>query len=125
MENEYSVSSLWESNKILLKGLIIGILIIVMLIPNAFISALVDEREQRQQEVIKEVSSKWANEQTIVGPMLLVPYKETLPDKDGKSITLRKQAFFLPDQIIVNGNIIPEMRHILVWICLFGDMFIC
>src|SRR5688572_24933824 len=49
-----------QPNKILIKGLITGGLILIMMIPTLFITNLVTEREARQKEVVKEVSSKWA-----------------------------------------------------------------
>ncbi len=49
-----------NGNKALTKGLLTGGLILLMLIPTFFISNLVDEREQRQHAVVKDVSSKWA-----------------------------------------------------------------
>lgn len=98
-----------DANKILFKGIITGVLILAMLIPTVFVSNLVTEREQRQQEVVKEVSSKWASAQTISAPYLYIPYTTTI-NKDGKIEVRTKQLFILPDQLEVSGTITPEVR---------------
>ncbi len=103
--------SFFERNRTLIKGFLIGFLILLMLIPASFIESLVNERKQRQQEVIDEISSKWAAPQTIVGPVLVVPYKEYLKDKDGKVLEQRKRIYLLPDQLYIDGKMLPEVRH--------------
>ncbi len=103
--------SFWEANRVLIKGMLIGILILIMLIPSAVIQNLVKERAERQQEVIAEVSSKWAEPQTIVGPVLMLPYQKSVLLSNGKTDVQRKIAYFLPDQLHVNGKILPQTRH--------------
>jgi inner membrane protein len=100
-----------ENNRSLLKGILIGVLILLMLIPAAFIGELVRERAQRQQQVVHEVSSKWAEPQTITGPILIIPYLEYEPQTDGTTLARRKMAYFLPDELKINGQVFPETRH--------------
>ena len=45
-------------NKTLIKGLITAGLILAMLIPVAYITNLVQEREQRHKQVVQEVSNR-------------------------------------------------------------------
>ncbi len=103
--------SFWESNKLLIKGFVIGILILIMLIPAAIISDLVRERANRQQEVVNEVSRKWAEPQTIVGPVLMLPYKTMEKDSKGVVTETKSIAYFLPDKLNIKGSILPETRH--------------
>ena len=98
-------------NRYTIKGAIVGFLILIMLIPSAFIMNLVDERSDRQQEVAREVSSKWAGAQTITGPLLVIPYTESVKDKDGKVTLFEKFAYFLPEHLTINGKLQPEIRH--------------
>lgn len=98
------------NNKILFKGLITGALILLMLIPTIFISNLVDEREARQKEVVKEVSSKWATAQTLSAPFLVVPYIDTFLNGEGKSVATKTNLLLLANDLLVNGRIIPEQR---------------
>ncbi len=98
------------NNKILIKGLVTGALILLMLIPTIFISNLVEEREARQKEVVKEVSSKWATAQTLSAPFLVVPYTDTFLNSDGKSVATKTNLILLANDLVVNGKIIPEQR---------------
>jgi inner membrane protein len=93
-----------------LKGAITGALILLMMIPTVFINNLVREREQRQEEIVKEVSSKWASAQTLTGPYLFIPYKTYSKDKDGKLIETSKHLWLLPDNLHVSGSISHEVR---------------
>ena len=102
------LDSFWERNRMLFKGLLIGFFILVMLIPVALLSGLVSEREQRQNEVIAEVSSKWATQQTVTGPVVVVPYIQKI-DSSGKMT--RRNAYLLPEQLNIDGKLIPEQRH--------------
>ena len=104
METIQTAPSVWERNRLLIKGLLVGTLILVMLIPASFVSDLIWERQNRQEAVVKEVSSKWANGQTIVGPVLMLPYKQYEKAKDGKVTEAIKTAYFLPDELHVAGN---------------------
>ena len=114
METEQPAYALPESkthsNKTFIKGIITGSLILVMMIPTLFVTSLVTEREQRQAEVVKEVSSKWASEQTIAGPYIFIPYNVYEIDKDKKPVLVTKHLLLLPDNLDVAGTISPEIR---------------
>lgn len=111
MYNEPILATFWERNRTLIKGFLVGFLILIMLIPGVFIANLVKERKLRQQEVVKEVSSKWAGKQTITGPVLIVPYKEPGTDAEGKPVIYKKLAYFLPDVLSISSSMQPEKRH--------------
>jgi len=104
------VPNFWQRNRVTIKGISVGVLILVLLIPTAFIHGLIMERKYRQAEVAAEVSSKWAGSQTISGPFITIPYTEDVKDNAGKIVVVRHLAYFLPDQLNINGNIIPEIR---------------
>ncbi len=99
-----------QSTRILIKGLITGGLILLMLIPTLFISNLIAEREARQKEVVKEVSSKWATAQNMAGPFLVVPYLDSIINKEGKLVASKTNILLLANDINVKGEIIPEQR---------------
>ncbi len=101
----------WQRNSIMIKAMIVGFLILVLLIPTAFIHDLVREREQRQEEVIAEVSSKWANGQKLTGPFLLVPYTLTEKNDKGQPYTVKYNAYFLPEKLNINGQLIAQPRR--------------
>lgn len=93
-----------SSDRTLIKGLITGILILVMLIPTLFVASLVREREDRQKEIVKEVSSKWAPAQKISGPYISVPYVETTTDTNGKQYKVISSLLLLPENLSVSGK---------------------
>ena len=107
---EHEQVSSKNSNKILIKGLITGGLILLMLIPTVFIFNLINERATRQADVVKEVSSKWGNAQTVSGPFLLVHYTSGRISDDGKTIIEKKPLMLLPAHLEVKGDVLPESR---------------
>ena len=113
MENtiQTTTTGFLDRNRNIIKGFLIGFLILLMLIPTAFIHNLVNERQQRQSEVISEISNKWATSQTIVGPALLIPYMEYSKDKEGRVVENKRTAYLMPEQLIVNGKLFPEIRN--------------
>lgn len=103
--------SFWQRNGILLKSMMVGFLMLVLLIPTAFIQELVKERQDRQKQVIEEVSSKWASSQTVTGPFLLIPYIESQKDDKGKIVQVKRLIHYLPEQLNIDGKLLPEIRH--------------
>jgi inner membrane protein len=99
-----------NSNGVLIKGIITGILILVMLVPTFFITNLIDERKVLQEAVVKEVSSKWANAQTISAPFITVPYTEQVVNSEGKVDNVKKHFIIIADKLDTKGNIFPEVR---------------
>ncbi len=98
-------------NKLGLKLLIIGALILVLLIPSAMIMSLIREREMRRDEAIFEVSEKWGHEQTISGPIISIPYKRHLKDEKGNWNIYTYYIHFLPDELTIKSEIEPEIRY--------------
>ncbi len=109
MENP--LLSLWNKNKIFLKSFLIGILILLLLIPTNFIQSLVSERQQRRQEAVAEISSRWSGPQEITPPTIGIPYTETLPFGDNKTREEKKWAYFLPGKLKIQSTIVPEIRY--------------
>ncbi|HEX6181661.1 MAG TPA: inner membrane CreD family protein, partial [Chitinophagaceae bacterium] len=108
---ETTINSFWQRNKIIFKGLLIGILILILLIPTVMLEDLVDERQNRQQQAIAEVSSKWAGHQVISGPVIAVPYWQVVKDYQGTVTRVKHQSYFLPDKLSINANVVPEKRY--------------
>lgn len=92
------------------KGFITGFLILFMMIPAMLVQDLVRERKTRQDEVIAEVSSKWADRQVVSGPYLYVPYSQTVADGNGKITVIEKTMIILPELLKVTGNVEPQFK---------------
>jgi inner membrane protein len=105
----------WIQESIMVKLFSIGFLILILLIPSSWIENMIVERQQRAEQVMTEVADKWSGSQLISGPVLVIPYrKQEVIDlgKDGKEIREHvEKAFFLPEQLHVNGTIKPETLH--------------
>ncbi|WP_246197594.1 cell envelope integrity protein CreD [Chitinophaga agrisoli] len=106
MENYNEHPSFLQRHAYAIKAVIIGILVLVLLIPTAMIMGLINERQRMQDDATNEVSAKWANAQTVTGPILVVPYQRA----NAKGELITQTAFFLPDKLNVNGALTPEIR---------------
>ena len=97
-------------NKHVFKGFFISFLILALLIPTFFIGQLIDERKQRNEEVKHEIANQWSTDQTLSGPMLVIPYWQNEKAADGKVTVAKRNAYFLPEEITVNGHLLPDFR---------------
>lgn len=91
------------------KFIVIGILSLLLLIPVAKIRDLIEERQERSQEATVEVSQKWGLDQTIQGPFISVPLRAVRMN-DGHEISTRDLLHILPEQLFLNGNVVPEEK---------------
>jgi len=98
-------------NSITLKIVSIGILIILLLIPAAMIQNLINERESRRDSVVKEISQKWGDTQTITGPFVTIPFKKFFKDNNGKTRYNINYLHILPETLDITGEIKPEVRY--------------
>ncbi|PKP51966.1 MAG: cell envelope integrity protein CreD [Bacteroidetes bacterium HGW-Bacteroidetes-1] len=93
--------------------ILIGIL---MLIPASMIESLINERELIHTEAIREVSSKWGDEQTVCGPFISIPYYRYVQSGTDKNqelnmIKVKDFIHLLPKQLNIEGEISPERRY--------------
>ncbi|MDP2059455.1 MAG: cell envelope integrity protein CreD [Flavobacteriaceae bacterium] len=112
----------WLSNSITAKMLVVGFLLVVLLIPLVFVQNLIEERAQRQKEVVHEINEKWGNEIVLSGPILKIPYKTFKENRvyssDGKYTTAQEtvieEAYFFPEflEIDADANTKPLHRSI-------------
>lgn len=93
------------------KGITIGILILLLLIPGAMIQDLIRERQERSQETIQKISDKWSRSQTLCAPILIVPYTTTKLDKDQKPFQEEHILYITPKNLKINTTLTPEERH--------------
>ncbi|MBK7650731.1 MAG: inner membrane CreD family protein [Flammeovirgaceae bacterium] len=108
----------WITESIMVKLFSIGFLILILLIPTSWIESLIHERQGRADEVIREVSEKWSGDQTLSGPVLMIPFTkiETIKRWNDSKQTeeLREtthKAYFLPDTYKVKSKVDPEVLH--------------
>lgn len=97
----------------------VTILILLLLIPLGMIRSVLQERQGRRNEAVAKITSSWGREQSIIGPVLIVPYRYSFkswkeqPTAGGKSEkvevveTAVANAYFLPSTLAIDGAIKP------------------
>jgi inner membrane protein len=99
----------------LLRVLLIGFLVLLLQIPIAMIRGQIGDRTATRGEAVEDVTGKWGKEQTLMGPVLAVPYTVRLEEeeKSGKKSvrTSVQSASFLCEDLRIEGKIDSEMRH--------------
>ena len=58
------------------KVVMIGVLILLLQIPIVKIAFVIQERQVRSRQAADEIATKWGREQTILGPIISVPFVE-------------------------------------------------
>ncbi len=94
-------------NSVTLKLISIFILMLLLMIPMSYVRDVIQDREYLRQQTVDEVSSKWANEQYVYGPILSIPVRKTIV-KDEKSVTVDDVLHILPDRLLINGEVAPK-----------------
>lgn len=79
------------------KILTLGALVLLMLIPNLMLNGLIGGRENWRHQAYSSIAQGWPGEQTLVGPVLIVPYTFTeliteKPKDGGVSVTREETA---------------------------------
>ena len=93
-KNILSDSNSRSSLKLGIKLLLILIISILLLIPQAIIMDMVNERSSTEGLANLEVNEKWGNGQTLTGPVLFIP---------GDSAA--NNLYILPETLDIDGNI--------------------
>ena len=112
-----------------LKLILICALVLLMAIPAMFIGAISYERSSAEKQVTQDVSRRYGGQQTIIGPILSVPYEKRLandtiqsghyilyPDKgqaDFKSVTVetKTQSLYKVPVYTASGNLYSTFEN--------------
>lgn len=115
----------WLSESIMVKLASIGFLILILLIPSAWVQSIISDREGRAVGVKDEISEAWSGAQTVNGPVLVLPYiyryeveTEQPREVNGKTVVeLKKEmkerleyGYFLPEVLNIESSVKPEIR---------------
>lgn len=105
----------WIGNSVLFKLATIGFLTLLLLIPSEWIQSLIKERQNRQEEVLKDISDKWSASQLLQGPVMILPYQTTRQLTDATGRVSREDVltnvYILPEKLVINSTVDPEVRH--------------
>lgn len=90
-------------------------LILILLVPINMIDHMIGERRGRQAEVFGEISRTWGHDQSLIGPVLILPYRVSVDvGLDDGTHTVRPVeglAYVLPETLSVTAAIAPEVRY--------------
>lgn len=109
----------WVKTSITARMLMVGFLILILLIPLSFIKNIINERMNRQQEVVQEINKKWGKEVLLYGPIMKVPYKtyhkKSIVNQKTKEIQTEmveeiKYGYFFPKKLAIKSTINPEEK---------------
>ena len=95
------------------RSVLIGLLMLLMLIPLMMVDGIISERDRYYHQVVTDISRGWGQSQSIIGPVLAVPYVvhqtsvETITDNNGKTRTVSHDIF--KDKTLI---ILPEVLNI-------------
>jgi inner membrane protein len=108
MKIEITNTGKWYQSLTLKLGLL-AFMGILFLIPLEMIKSVIKERQKNAEEVKKEISAQWAENQTVAGPILNVPVRSVPEDKNEKPV--ESIWHILPETLDINGSINPEIRY--------------
>src|SRR5881275_3318128 len=107
----------------IIKLLGVGALVLILLIPLTMITGVLNDRLQRRNEAVADITSSWGKEQSVIGPVLGIPYQykfkavKEMPAPDGKmerrevEETAIANAYFLPETLNVTADVQTQMLH--------------
>ncbi len=100
---------------------VIGIFLLTMVMSWAvmYINSLISERQNRQEEVKQQIAASSAGAQTIIGPILAVPYTEEyyvkVTENKISKIEKRKDeyvSYMLPEDLELSGGFSNEYKKL-------------
>src|SRR5437660_12018770 len=118
-----SQPSFGKRHSTIIKLLGVGALVLILLIPLLMITGVLTDRLQRRNEAVADIPSSWGKEQSLIGPVLGIPYQykfktvKEVPAPDGKmerrevEETATGNAYFLPETLNVSGNVETQKLH--------------
>ncbi len=98
----------------ILRVLGIVFLIFLLQIPIYQIDDLIDERRVTRNNAVAEVTEKWGKQQVLKGPLIVVPFLESVERYEGSVRNLEPKTFyatFLPEHFKATAQIDSEVRY--------------
>ena len=102
-------------NSPLWRACLLGLLVLLLQIPILLIHGVVSERQTSQQQATQEVTSKWGKEQSLVGPLMIIPYRKHHSERtsEGEFSTRTEVIYghFLAETLTVAGRAETRVRY--------------
>ena len=84
--------------------LLLAALTLVLEIPLGMVDGVVADRQRYENEATVNISEAWGRSQTLVGPMIVLPYKPA-------SASWVRALTLLPERLVIDGKIVPQERR--------------
>jgi len=116
------------NSSMLVKVLALVFLMFLSQVPLSMIGGVIAERSGARESAERELAQSYAGQQTIIGPILVVPYVERWTDitRDGKnreaSRVKRSQSHIqlvFPEKMRIDGELTPDKRYRGIFTVLF------
>ena len=92
---------------------VIGLLCLALLVPLLLVTNLVNERLATRQEAEHRVSRSFGHDQTVGGPLLVIPYQHRVPSSDARErYGAMRYLYVLPDELTVEAGLGFEERRV-------------
>ena len=100
---------------------VVGIFLLTVLMSWAvsYVNSIILERKQNQENVKADIARSSAREQTVIGPVLVVPYVQEYPEtievnKIQKIVTrsYAGKVYLLPDELNLKGGFTNEVKSL-------------
>lgn len=99
------------TNSLTFKLGLIFIVSLLLLIPLAMIENIIREREITANSVESSISSQWGDSQTLIGPILNIPYETTYVNANGQTESERTWIHIMPSMLKIKSSIDPKIKH--------------
>lgn len=104
--------------KLWLKIAMVVAMTIAILIPLMMILGVIQERQHYRDEVVADIAANVGGEQTVAGPVLIVPWTEVkkvriVDDKGVEKISEQRDHgrwTFFPETLEASGSLMPDVR---------------
>ncbi|MGF1707047.1 cell envelope integrity protein CreD [Enterovibrio baiacu] len=109
-------------SSLLLKGVLALTLCLLAIVPLSMVHDMANEREYLYKDVVNEIGQSWGSEQTLAGPVLVLPYTYVVIQEvatgegEVKEVSERRtrrygEVVFLPKTLDLKAGLAHDFRH--------------
>lgn len=106
---------------LLFKTLIVALLMLLLGVPLMMIQSTISERLRYRDEAVRSIAADSVSEQTLLGPVLVLPYSETYEEQEivdsgskktvARRYTLQHKHLVYPNDLKLTGTVDTDHRY--------------
>lgn len=104
-----------KSASIMGKTFVVGLLVLILQVPVLMVGHVLSGRSAYRDQAMAEIGQSWGGAQTVVGPVLVVPYRVETTVSEQTQVgerwvrsqalkTVAGMAYFLPEEFSADGS---------------------